>query len=114
MPENRPSRVTVSGRNPVSDGPVPDPAKLPDGQHADHWVLSKEERAKGFLRPVRHSYRHAACGVVTSMPQAIAETYARQPSYYNSTFCCGCKGYFPVGHAGDFSWADAPSEKVGT
>jgi hypothetical protein len=30
----------------------------PDGQHAGYTVLSDEERAKGFVRPVRHSYEH--------------------------------------------------------
>ncbi len=30
----------------------------PGGQHLAYWVLSEEERAKGFVRPVRRSYRH--------------------------------------------------------
>jgi hypothetical protein len=28
------------------------------GQHEKYLVLSADERAKGFVRPVRHSYRH--------------------------------------------------------
>ena len=29
-----------------------------DGQQTDYLVLSEEERAKGFVRPVRTSYKH--------------------------------------------------------
>lgn len=53
-------KATSSGRDPVNEETVsvPDSATLPDGQHVDHWVLSAEERAKGFVRPVRDSYVH--------------------------------------------------------
>jgi hypothetical protein len=30
----------------------------PDGQQETYLVLSEEERARGFVRPVRHSYVH--------------------------------------------------------
>ena len=53
-------RSTVTGKPPVNpdDAPVPNDAKRPDGQHVDHWVLSPEERARGFVRPVRNCYTH--------------------------------------------------------
>lgn len=53
------------------------------------------------------------CGTVTSMPQSIAETYAANPGYYGSTFCCGCGRYLPVGADGEFVW-DGLDERVGT
>jgi len=53
------------------------------------------------------------CGVVTSMPQQIAETYAANPHYYGSTFCCGCGKYLPVGPKGEFVW-DGTNDRVGT
>lgn len=53
------------------------------------------------------------CGVVTSMPVPIAETYAAAPSYYGSTFCCGCGKYLPVGAQGEFVW-DGTNDRVGT
>lgn len=93
---------------------VPTNQQLPDGQYADHWVLCAAERAKGYVRPVRRSYIHQVCGVRTIMPQACAETYAREPSYYGSTFCCACQGYFSVGSLGQFVWDDGSNEKVGT
>lgn len=161
-------RSTAKGLPPENPdtAPVPTNRTLPDGQHVDHWVLSPEERAKGFVRPVRNAYKHVGppaskyplldltpeqqeryssfnyvkfeqypesestvtgrywtqaqldavnkgCGVVTTMPRAIAETYARDPSYYGKTFCCGCREYLPVGESGEFVW-DGTTERVGT
>lgn len=68
----------------------------PSGQQAAYLVLSDEERSKGFIRPVRRSYKHVACGSVTSMGVAIAETYARDPTFYGGTFCCNCGKHFPL------------------
>lgn len=85
----------------------------PDGMQNDYVVLAEEERAKGFVRPVRRSYKHLKCGVVTTMGQTLAETYARQPDFYSGTFCCGCSAHFPVGAEGEFVW-DGSTEKVGT
>lgn len=80
------------------------------GQQKDYVVLSDAERAKGFVRPVRQSYVHKKCGTVTSMSVPIAETYARDPSFYSGTFCCGCKNHFPVDQ---FVW-EGTQEKVGS
>ena len=81
--------------------------------HADYWVLSEEERAKGFMRPVRQVYLHQRCGTTTRMGQALAETYARDPNFYGATFCVHCKAHYPVGAEGEFTWDDS-TEKVGT
>lgn len=54
------------------------------------------------------------CGGTTTMGQPIAETYARQPGFYGGTFCATCGAHFPVGRDGEFVWADAPTERVGT
>lgn len=54
------------------------------------------------------------CGTLTRMPRACAETYAVQPGYYGSTFCCGCSAYFRVGRAGEFVWDEASGQRVGT
>lgn len=95
------------------NNPTPTEEALEDGQKADHWVLSPEELKKGYIRPVRDKYKHLVCGVVTRMPQLCAETYAVDPKYYGSTWCCGCCEYFPVGEHGEFVW-DETNEKVGT
>lgn len=88
-------------------------ATQPTGQHPDYLVLSDEERAKGFVRPVRRSYRHLSCGATTTMGTKLAETYARDPGFYGSTFCTKCNTHFSVGEAGEFTW-DGSTEKVGT
>lgn len=106
-------RVTASGAEPTEVGSVPTNETLSDGQYKDHWVLSKEDRDKGFVRPVRTSYKHEKCGSITTMGRAIAETYAANPGFYGSTFCCHCHGYFPVGVNGEFVWTDT-TEKVGS
>lgn len=88
----------------VDDAPVP--------MAQTYLVLSDEERAKGFVRPVRRSYVHTVCGAETTMAQTIAETYARNPSFYGATFCVHCSKHRPVGENGEFVWDDG--SKVGT
>lgn len=92
-----------------------DPADAPYQQQADvYLVLSEEQRAKGFIRPVRLTYVHEVCGGVTTMPVPIAETYAANPSYYGATYCTRCGLHRPVGPDGEFYWADGLNSKVGT
>lgn len=141
-------------------------AKQPVGMHSDYIVLTEAERANGFVRPVRRSYKHVnvprignplrdltpeeherydrfgyvkfetyveppgacdgrywtqaqldaigkGCGTVTTMGQALAETYARDPSFYGATYCCGCNKHLPVGAGGEFDW-HPDGGKVGT
>lgn len=76
-----------------------------------YLVLSDEERAKGFVRPVRTSYLHTVCGGVTTMGLALAETYARDPHFYGGTYCATCRDHFPVGEHGQFIW-DRPREET--
>lgn len=83
------------------------------GKQAEYLVLSAEERARGFVRPVRESYVHTKCGTVTRMARGLAETYAREPGFYSGTFCASCRNHFPVGAGGEFVW-DGSTEKVGT
>lgn len=88
------------------------PDEQPAAQAAVYLVLSEEERAKGFVRPLRLSYRHLTCGAVTTMGRAIAESYAARPDMYGSTYCCTCGLHRPVGAGGEFVWEDGT--KVGT
>lgn len=130
----------------------------PVQQAAAYIVLSEEERAKGFVRPVRDTYRHVGnrpkhplrdlsdeekaryekfgyvayeaypesespvtgrywtqkqldggCGQTTTMARALAETYARDPKFYGSTYCCHCQMHRPVA---EFVWLDG--ETVGS
>lgn len=136
--------------------------KEPSEQNKAYLVLSEEERAKGFIRPVRRSYRHVGkalpknlrdlteeeqerhggygyvkyekydesqspilgrfwtqtdldnasngCGEITTMSSALAETYARDPSFYGATFCVHCNKHLPVE---DFVW-EGTEERLGS
>jgi hypothetical protein len=68
----------------------------PDGQNKCYLVLSDQELAKGFVRPVRYAYRHIACGCTTTMGEKLSETYARDPKFYGATFCVMCGSHFPL------------------
>lgn len=81
-----------------------------NGQQKGYVVLSEEERAKGFIRPVRRTYVHKTCGVATTMGTALAETYARDPKFYSGTFCHGCGAHHPVA---EFTW-DGTHQEVGS
>jgi hypothetical protein len=150
-----------------------------NGQNEAYIVLSDEEKAKGFIRPIRDSYIHrgkknekgkiekiipitdyefelgridtyynfstgyshfakysesespvigryikkdeaeqliknkeyiGGCGTLTRMGVSIAETYARDPKFYGSTFCCGCNKHLPVN---EFVW-DGTNEELGS
>lgn len=90
----------------ADDEPVP--------QAEVYLVLSEEERAKGFVRPVRRSYVHTGgdhpCGSVTTMGHALAETWARDVHFYGATYCCVCQRHLPVEQ---FVW-DGDGQRLGT
>lgn len=45
-----------------------------------------------------------ACGgVETRMGLELCETYARDPKFYGSTYCCGCCKHFAVA---EFTWVE--------
>lgn len=151
----------------VSGKPVPQDRSHEElkanGQQQDYVVLTKAERDKGFVRPVRTSYQHIGasgpryslrelteeeherydkfkyhrfetypesdspamgrfwtleqlnkigrgCHAITTMGDALAETYARNPKFYGGTFCCGCGTHFPLE---EFVWYDT-NERVGS
>ena len=140
--------------------------ETPQPQAEVYLVLSEEERAKGFVRPLRLSYRHVGspgprwplrdltdeergryiaagyvkfeeyppddgpalgrywtqaqldkvgkgCGTVTTMNQAIAETYSVTPGFYGATYCCGCMLHLPVGPQGEFTWIEPDGSEAG-
>ncbi len=108
--------MTEQPRTTLSDGTqvYPEHRNLqPNGQQQGYVVLAEEERAKGFIRPVRRTYKHLTCGATTTMGETIAETYARDPAFYGGTFCVRCASHFRVGADGEFVWAGT-DEKVGT
>jgi hypothetical protein len=106
IPVDRTARVLTNG------SPVTEDHKelLPSGQQKGYVVLTPEERSKGFVRPVRRSYRHKTCNTTTSMGLALAETYARDPMFYSGTFCVACASHFPLDQ---FVW-EGTEEQLGS
>jgi hypothetical protein len=102
--------VDLSARTLTDGSPVtPDHRELKEnGQQKDYVVLSAEERAKGFVRPVRRTYQHIKCGTTTTMSREIAETYARKVDFYDGTYCVACGKHFPLVIDGErqFLWID--------
>lgn len=88
----------------------------PVPQAEKYLVLPEDERAKGFVRPYRDTYRHLGtdkhpgCGTTTTMGRALSETYARDPKFYGATFCVHCSMHRPVD---EFVWT-ADGERVGS
>ena len=83
--------------------------EYPESEHPTtgrFWTQAKLDRVRG------------GCRTVTWMGSALAETYAREPEFYGSTFCVGCKVHLPVGKDGEFVWldfrGDETAERVGT
>jgi hypothetical protein len=112
IPVDRTARTLLDGSPVTEDHRQIDPAT---GMQKNYVVLSAEERAKGFVRPVRTAYVHVGkppegqafeypitkkfpggCGTRTQMGLALAETYARDPHFYSGTFCCSCRAHFPL------------------
>lgn len=94
----------------------------PVPQNDVYLVLSEEDRAKGYVRPLRRSYVHrftadhadlpavivegtlfGGCGGVTTMALPLCETYAVDPKFYGATYCTGCGQHRPVA---EFMWVE--------
>lgn len=116
--EKRRVRVTDDPLDPALRRGIDDE---PVEQRPVYLVLSEAERVAGFVEPVRRTYEHSrdlgGCGAHTTMGVAIAETYARSPSFYGGTYCVGCRMHRPVGMNGEFRWVEDGKvipQKVGT
>lgn len=95
-------RVLTNG-DPVPEDGSRTEIEVSTGMQKAYVVLNAAERAKGYMKPYRDSYRHETCGTVTKMGTAIAETYARAPSFYTGTFCHCCRTHRPLN---EFRWLD--------
>lgn len=70
-----------------------------------HRVVSQPEHAD-----IERTHRIGGCNGVTTMGRALSETYARDPSFYGATFCCGCNRHMPIA---EFIWT-ADGQQVGS
>lgn len=70
---------------------------LSDGQYENYPTSQEGE----FVAPIRNMYKHSICGGLTWCSDGIAETYAKNPTYYTRTYCSSCQDHFPIS---EFSW----------
>jgi len=73
--------------------------KQEDGQFENYPTIDEGE----FVQQVRYSYVHKQCGEPTIMNSELAESVARDPEYYDKTFCAHCESHFPVD---EFRWKE--------
>lgn len=81
----RPGVVATDGIDPEYDGQVAPKGVNPEtGMHRSYYALSEEERAKGFVRPVRRSYRHVGVQPrYPTRPLTEAERNLHSPASYH-------------------------------
>lgn len=88
--------------------------KRADGQQNSYVVFSDRKlAATPLVRPVQYKIRHLACLSVTEMHEKMAQTLARDPSFYKAFFCIKCRAHFKIGRDGEFLWHNS-DQKVGT
>lgn len=106
-------RATTDGLPPrpgFEDASAPAPTRA-DGQHEAYWVISAEERAKGFVRPVRRSYQHVgARGPQHQMRELSAAERERYAQFGYVKFEPYPEGESPV--TGRY-WTQADLDRVG-
>lgn len=96
-------KTTLTDGSPVT----PDHRELrADGQQKAYVVLSDEERAKGFVRPVRRSYVHVGTGPKNPTRGLTADEKARYAEFGYVLY----EAYPPGGGAAGKFWTSAQLE----
>lgn len=100
----------------VGDGPkypLRDLTEEEKGRHGPGYT--KFEQYPESELPVGRAWKDSelvakGCGYATSMGLELAETYARNPHFYGSTYCVHCARHLPVR---EFVWQE-DGERVGS
>lgn len=119
LPVSRPMNVAVTLQAPVVHLAKPLAivrlaASLNRAKRISRWSLERAERitvpkeAKAVSLAVAMGImpRAAALDRALSHDPILVHLRARDPSFYGSTYCCGCRMHRPVGAAGEFTWLD--------
>jgi hypothetical protein len=94
---------------------TPEERRKHPGYYAIDWFDINETRSGSYITEkeylsIKNTGYYGGCNTLTTMAQAIAETYARNPNFYGATYCCGCGRHISV-H--EFVW-DGTDEIVGS
>ena len=84
----------------IQRGPL-DGETEPREQNKVYLVLPPEDLRKGYVKPLRQSYKHSTCSGETRMGYELSATYARDPWFYGLTYCVHCRVHRPLT---EFRW----------
>ncbi|HEY2074835.1 MAG TPA: hypothetical protein VGH53_00740 [Streptosporangiaceae bacterium] len=107
--------VGIAGpRYPLRDLTAEEQARWPDEGYVKYEEYPAAADALGRLwTRAQLDAIGKGCGTVTTMGHAIAETYARLPGFYGSTYCVTCAMHKPVGRDGEFTWIEPDGSEAG-
>lgn len=83
----------------------------------EQLALTKAETDSQYVRPFRLSYKHIACGTVTTLiADEAAENWAIFPGFWKQALLCKFhNAWFPVGdRSGEFIWVDSLGRDTAT
>lgn len=101
---------TTDGKTPQSfETPAPGPIGA-NGQHEQYWVLSDSERAKGFVRPVRTSYKHVG---IAGPAHSLRDLTEEETALYTDVGFVKFEAYPPGSHGSGRFWTREELDKVG-
>jgi hypothetical protein len=106
-------KVAVKASRAVKDASI-DPASA---TVAEQLALTKTEVDSQYVRPFRGSYKHIACGTVTTLiTDEAAENWSQFPGFWKQALLCKFhNAWFPVGdRAGEFIWVDSLGRDTST
>lgn len=106
-------KVAPTGQFTLEDGYVAWVCNLAPG-HSPSDGCAYKAVTEHELKLLKRNGTLSGCNHVTSMGRELAETYARDPGFYGSTYCSTCKTHLPVGANGEFVWTTDPTVRVGT
>lgn len=101
----------LNARADVNTGPGPS-GPADSAPPSGFPVLPPHVRAAAPVRPVRYFVVHRPTGTVAELPRDVAETLARDPTFYRDLWAPATHALHPVG---EFIWKDTdPPEVVGS
>lgn len=106
--DNKNEMLALNSRADANSGPGPS-GPADSAPPSGYPVLPPEVRAAAPVRPVRYFVVHKPSGTVTELPRDVAETLARDPTFYKDLWAPATHGMHPIG---EFVWKDTTPEEV--
>jgi len=75
-------KCTLSGKEPKNlENGAPDEIDEKTGMYKDYWILCESERSKGFVRPLRQTYKHVGTRPKNPTRELTIEELERYKQY---------------------------------